>query len=307
MFIIRNKKIFLSIAAISAILSLITLFTWGLSFGIDFTGGSITEVSFNERPTQEELRTSLSGLELGNYSVQTVSEDSYLIRTRFLNEDEREQFNNEVESNLSGEIVRANSVGPSISKELTEKALLGISIVIFITILFIAFAFRNVSDAKEKNPSLVSSWSYGLIAIITLAHDILLPAGIFAVLGRFAGVEIDILFIMALLAILGISINDTIVVFDRIRENLKINRERHDIEEFSQTVGRSLSQTFVRSINTSVTTLLVLLSLFFLGSASVKFFILALIIGMVAGTYSSLFIASPLLVYMAERKAKKIN
>jgi preprotein translocase subunit SecF len=142
----------------------------------------------------------------------------------------------------------------------------------------------------------VASWKYGIVAIVTLLHDILIPAGLFALLGHVAGAEVDALFIVALLTILGISINDTIVVFDRIRENLRLNNEHRKREEFDSVVGKSIMQTIARSINTSVTVIIVLLALYFLGPVATKNFALTLIIGMVAGTYSSIFLASPLLV-----------
>ena len=157
------------------------------------------------------------------------------------------------------------------------------------TIVFIAWAFRGVSKP-------VQSWKYGIVAIVTLLHDILVPAGLFAILGRFVGAEVDALFIVALLTILGISINDTIVVFDRIRENLRFNEDKGRREEFEEVVGRSITQTIARSINTSLTVVIVLAALYLLGPVVTKNFALTLIVGMIAGTYSSIFLASPLLV-----------
>jgi len=171
-------------------------------------------------------------------------------------------------------------------------------LVVFCIITFIAFAFRGVSKP-------VQSWKYGVVAIITLLHDILLPLGLFAVLGHFFGAEVDALFIVALLTILGISINDTIVVFDRIRENLRLNEERNKREEYEEVVGRSIIQTLARSINTSLTVIIVLISLYFLGPVATQNFALTLIVGMVAGTYSSIFLASPLLVAWDRLSAKK--
>jgi preprotein translocase subunit SecF len=159
-------------------------------------------------------------------------------------------------------------------------------------IFFIAFTFRHVSKP-------VSSWKYGSIAIVALLHDIALPVGLFAILGKFFGAEVDILFVMALLAILGYSVNDTIVVFDRVRENLRQNKDANIREKFEETVGRSLNQTFTRSINTSVTTGLVLISLFLIGGETTKWFALTLLSGVMAGTYSSIFLATPLLVWVS--------
>jgi preprotein translocase subunit SecF len=164
--------------------------------------------------------------------------------------------------------------------------------VVLAIILFVTFAFRKVSDA-------VSSWAYGSVAIIALLHDILVPSALFAVLGVTAGAQIDLLFVMALLAILGFSVNDTIVVFDRIRENLREHQDQGQ-ESFSDIVGTSLQQTFARSVNTSLTTLIVLAALYLLGGESTELFSLTLLVGVIAGTYSSLFFASPLLVKVYE-------
>ena len=184
---------------------------------------------------------------------------------------------------------RFNSIGPTIGKELRNKAFVAIGIVIIAIMLFVAFVFRKVSKP-------VSSWKYGVAAIIALIHDIIVPTGVFAFLGYILGVEIDILFVMALLAILGYSVNDTIVVFDRVRENLRLNREHGSEESFDLTVGKSLNQTYARSINTSLTTLFVVIALFFFGSEATQDFALVLAIGIIAGTYSSIFLATPLLV-----------
>ena len=164
-------------------------------------------------------------------------------------------------------------------------------------ILYIAFAFRRVSRP-------VSSWFYGFFAIVALFHDIFIPLGVFSLLGHFKGVEIDTLFVTAILTVLGFSVHDTIVVFDRIRENLNLSRAK---ESFEEIVGKSLTQTITRSINTSLTVLIVLVAVFFLGAESTKYFSLALIIGIIAGTYSSIFIASPLLVTWNNFREKRAS
>ena len=188
-------------------------------------------------------------------------------------------------------------MGPVIGAELRQKELIAIALVILCIVLFIAFVFRKISEP-------VSSWKYGLVAIITLIHDIAIPSGVFALLVHYRAAEIDILFTTALLAILGISLNDTIVVFDRIRENLRRNREMRGKETFEETVGKSLQQTYIRSFNTSFTVILVLLSLFLIGGETTKNFALTLLVGMVAGTYSSIFLASPLLVILNNLQSK---
>jgi preprotein translocase subunit SecF len=168
-------------------------------------------------------------------------------------------------------------------------------LIILAIVLFIAYAFRKVSEP-------ISSWKYGIVAIIALLHDVIIPTGVFAVLGHFKGFEIDTLFITALLVVLGFSVHDTIVVFDRVRENL---RHASAKKPFDQIVGESISQTFTRSINTSLTTLLALVVLYFVGGPSTQHFSLALIIGIIAGTYSSVFIGSPLLVTIWKWQDKK--
>jgi len=165
------------------------------------------------------------------------------------------------------------------------------------TILFIAFAFRHVSKP-------VASWKYGVVAIITLFHDVLLPVGLFAYLGHVRGAEVDVLFIVALLTILGVSINDTIVIFDRIRENLRRNEEKNVREPFAEVVQKSVRQTIARSVNTSVTVIIVLIALFLVGPSSTQDFALTLIVGMVAGTYSSILLAAPLLVLIERRQVQ---
>ena len=181
-----------------------------------------------------------------------------------------------------------NSIGPSVGQELTRKAILAIILVSLAIIFFIAFAFRKVSKP-------VSSWKYGIIAIVSLLHDVIIPIGLFVILSHFYGAEVDTLFVVAVLTILGLSVSDTIVIFDRIRENLR-NQESIAKINFSEIVGKSLDQSYVRSICTSLTVILVLLSLFFFGPVSTKYFALMLTAGMFFGTYSSIFLASPLLV-----------
>jgi preprotein translocase subunit SecF len=190
---------------------------------------------------------------------------------------------------------RFDSIGPVLGAEAARKAVTSVFLVLLAIVLFITYAFRQVSEP-------VSSWKYGIVAIIALAHDVIIPTGVFAILGHFAGYEVDTLFVTALLVVLGFSVHDTIVVFDRIRENL---RHAPAKKEFETIVGESVSQTFTRSINTSLTTLLALIVLYFVGGEATHHFSLALIIGIVAGTYSSIFIGSPLLVTLQKWAHKK--
>ncbi len=293
MLVIKYRNIFFTISAIVVALSIAAVATFGLKFGVDFTGGTLTE--FNCPPEQNNnecsrgvLEQKLDNLGVGAYSLRPAGESSYILRTGIINEAQRASVT-ALLNNSGTSIERFNEIGPTIGKELRTKAWLAILLVAFAIVLFIAFVFRGVSEP-------VKSWKYGVIAIIALLHDIIVPIGIFALLGYFAGAEVGVLFVMALLAILGYSVNDTIVVFDRVRENLRENAENNKKEDFADTVGHSLNQTYVRSINTSLTTLAVLVALFFLGAPVTAHFALVLIAGVLAGTYSSIFLATPLLV-----------
>ncbi|NQV93110.1 protein translocase subunit SecF [Candidatus Kaiserbacteria bacterium] len=292
MLIVKYRKIFYTFTALLIAASIFSIGFFGLNFGIDFTGGSILEVSYEgDVPNKEALESRVSNLSIGGFSLRSVGEEGFILRTQELSEQARV---NVLEAlSLNGEFTvhqeRLNTVGPVIGNELKNKAFAAIVIVIIAIVFFIAFVFRKVSEP-------VSSWKYGLIAVLALLHDVLIPIGVFAVLGFLFESEINVLFVMALLAILGYSVNDTIVVFDRVRENLRINSELKRKEDFELTVGKSLSQTYARSINTSLTTIFVLLTLFFLGAPATQDFALVLLTGVVAGTYSSIALATPLLV-----------
>ena len=286
----RSQNYFFILPAALSVLAIIAIFTWGLKPGIDLIGGSLLQVSYsNERPDAETVRTLVSELDYGQILVQPTGEKDYLLRQRALSLEEKNALVGTLGEKGEVHEVQFNSIGPSIGAELVKKAWTAIVLVTLSIIAFIAFAFRKVSKP-------IPSWKYGIVAIITLLHDILIPLGLFAYLGYVRGAELDALFIVALLTILGISINDTIVVFDRIRENLRRNEESNRHESFKEVVSRSISQTIVRSINTSVTVIIVLFALFYLGPAATQDFALTLIVGMIAGTYSSIFLASPLLV-----------
>src|SRR3989344_337803 len=292
--VVKNRKIFYVISAVLFSASVIMLAVWGLNLGIDFKGGSIMELKYaSERPSVSELMDTLSALDIGGLSIREASTDSYIIRSAPLDDAKHEEVSMAVSTASDGESIqveetRFSAIGPLLGREAAIKSLWAIGFVLLAIVLFIAFAFRKVSEP-------VASWKYGLIAVIALIHDITIPAGVFAVLGQFYGVEIDTLFVTAILVVLGFSVHDTIVVFDRVRENLRHEYGRKG-SEFSAIVGKSIGQTFVRSINTSLSTLLAMVVLYFIGPASTQYFSLVLIIGITAGTYSSIFIASPLLV-----------
>ncbi len=298
MFIIKHKKIFISISITLVLLSIFSMFFFRLDkkLGIDFTGGSLIEVSYTDvRPIQADLIKPLEELNLGSISVQPTGDLGYIVKSQYLSDPQHDSVLKVLSENnkFSMEEKGFNAIGPSIGKELKLKALLLIILISLAIICFIAYAFRKVSKP-------VSSWRYGVIAIITLLHDVIIPVGIFTVLAHFYGAEVDTLFVVAILTVLGLSISDTIVVFDRIRENIK----NHISPDFSETVGKSLTQVYQRSINTSLTVILVLLCLFFFGPSSTKYFALMMTAGMFFGTYSSIFLASPLLVWVEEMQNK---
>ena len=298
MFIIKYKKFFFFLSALLVLLSVSSMLFFKWNYGIEFTGGSILEVGYpGGRPDADVFKTKLDTLKWNSTQVQETGEDGYIVRTKALTEPERQQLIGVVSDNGATKIEerRFNSVGPTIGAELRSKALWAIVCVILAIVLYIAFAFRQVSKP-------VSSWVYGLVAIIALAHDVLIPAGFYVAFGHFhPDAQIDVLFVTAILTILGFSVHDTIVVFDRTRENLKLRTWK----EFDVTVGRSVEQTYVRSVNTSLTVLLVILALYFVGGETTRNFALVLAVGITAGTYSSIFVASPLLVAIAEWQEKR--
>jgi preprotein translocase subunit SecF len=321
MFIVKYKKIFLGISAFLTLGALFSILFFGIRLGLDFTGGSLLEVEYakqnigisatdasgnpitlgnagekgNVRPEVGQVKEALSKLGFTDAVVQPTGENGFIIRTKHLSEKEHTSILQAL--SLDGKQAnetRFTSIGPVIGKELRAKAWASILAVILAIVLFITFAFRKVSAP-------VASSRYGIVAIVALVHDVIIPTGALALLGHFYGVEADVLFVTALLTILGFSIHDTIVVFDRIRENLKIKVS----ENFSEVVGISLRQTFVRSINTSLTVVLVLSMLLYAGPASTHNFSLILLVGIIAGTYSSIFLASPLLVMVEEMQKNK--
>ena len=297
MFIIKNKFTFIGISVAVVLASLIALATFGLRFGIDFKGGTALDVEYTTaRPDSTVLAGILAENSLSEAVVQTKGDLGLSIKSHPLTDDQRLALVSDLSVEGKNPLVQKSfsSIGPAVGRELSQKTLVAIVLVFIAIVAYIAFAFRGVSKP-------IASWKYGVVAIISLLHDIIIPTGLFALLGYFTGAEVDTLFVVALLTVLGVSVSDTIVVFDRIRENLKLR----DGSSFAQTVGKSLSQTVVRSINTSVTTILVLTALFVFGPASTKNFALVLIVGMAVGTYSSIFLASPLLVIIAGKGKEK--
>jgi len=295
--IIKNSKIWLSLSTILVTLSVIALFLWGLKPGLDFTGGSLLEVKFaGAQPTVVEINEVFAQTDFGNLVIQPTGSNTIILRFQETSLEKHDQAITALESLEQAEAglteIRFESIGSSVGAELRSRAFWLVFFALLIIIIYITFAFRAVSKP-------VPSWKYGLISIVSLAHNILLTCGVFAVLGHFLGTEVNTTFIVALLTVLGYSINDTIVVFDRVRENLPKSHL-----SFSETVNDSLNQTFVRSVNATATTVLALLSILIFGGGSIKDFVLALVIGIFCGAYSSLFLAAPLLVLTEKRQRR---
>ena len=322
MYISRYTKHFLIVAIVIFVIAIGIIASVGLRFGIDFTGGSLTEVSYDTRPPKADVDASLQALDsqitLRGYSLRgTVDEtgkDGFILRTRDLNESERQAVEKALTDLGDGaQLTRFTSIGPVIGEELKSKAVWAIVAVVLVIVVYVAFAFRKVSEP-------IGSWVYGGITIIALVHDVLVPTAIMSLMGYFLGAEIDVLFVMAILAVLGYSVNDTIVVFDRVRENLIKYRQARKSKKggshtsnysfskpFGEIVGESVVQTMLRSINTSLTTFIALTALFYFGGDVTRNFALVLMAGVVAGTYSSVFIANPMLIFFGERKIRKEN
>ncbi len=297
--IIKNRIVFFVISAVLLALSIVSLSVNKWNYSIEFTGGALLELSYNEKPDINTVKAEVEKLNLGGSQVQAAGEKGVIIRTKDLTEKERQELVKAASLGEKTEITRFNSYGPSIGAELRQKSYWAIVAVMLGIVLYIAYAFRQVSKP-------VSSWVYGLVTVVALIHDVLIPAGIYILMSaKNVGIQIDILFVTALLTVLGFSVHDTIVVFDRTRENLRL----HTQHDFETTVGKSVEQTLVRSINTSMTVLFITAALFFFGGETTKYFAFTLGVGIIVGTYSSIFIASPLLVsianYIENKKGKK--
>jgi len=302
MFVIIHRNIFLGLSAFFVVASIVAMLFFGLRFGIDFTGGSILEVEYSgDRPTIEEINIALTEAQFTGFVTQDTGERGVIVRTTELGEARRADLLTAL--NPKGETPfeekRFSLVGGVIGKELREKAWVALLAASLAIILYVAFAFRKVSEV-------MSSWVYGCVAVIALIHNVIIPTGVFAILGNyFVAYQIDVLFVTALLAIFGFSVNDTIVIFDRVRENLRRNKEDRTEKSFAEVVGESVSQTLARSINISLAIVLVLATLYVLGGGSTREFSLVLGLGVIFGTYSSICFAAPLLVAASRYFPKK--
>jgi len=282
---IKYRKIYFTISGILVLGSIVSLLIFGLRLGIDFKGGSILEISYLEESFSiQEVKESLVEFDLGEVTVQPTEDQGFIIRMKDISEDTHQDILRRLEERGEMEEIRFEVIGPVIGKEVGQKTKLVVVLALISILLYVTFAFRGVSKP-------IKSWQYGIATLVALFHDVLIPIGIFSILGKFYMVEISVPIVTALLTVFGYSVNDTVVVFDRIRENLT----KRNLS-FEEAVNESLNQNLSRSISTSLTTLFVLVAIFFLGGATLKLFSLALILGIILGTYSSICLATPLLV-----------
>lgn len=299
MYIIQHRTLFFWITGSIFAAAIGAIAYFGLPLGIDFTGGSLMQVKYaNGVPAFDIIKERTSVVQLGEISIRSAGSDAVSIRTRTMTPAEHDAVLSSLAKDSSATELSYTSVGPALGSEFTTKALWAILAVILVIALYIALAFRKVSRP-------ISNWYYGFSVVAILIHDIVVPIGFFAVLAHFTDAQVDALFITALLALLGYSMNDTIVIFDRIREKLAYNERANIKETFEVTVGKSVSETMTRSINTSLTTTLALLVLVLFGAAATKDFALVMLVGVVAGTYSSILMAAPMLIPIANRIARK--
>lgn len=297
---IKFRTVSLTLSTLLAVGSIVAIAILGLKVGIDFKGGELMELRFTQAVDIAQIRTVLEAGEqasgLPHTTVAPASSDTVILRMASDDQAQAEAIRTQLSTKVGeNQQVRFERVGPTVGKDLTRKAVLGVILASLAIILYIAWAFRKV-------PKPTSSWQFGLTAIIALIHDLLITTGAFAILGATLGFEVDSLFITALLTVMGFSVHDTIVTYDRIRENLLHNAN----QDFETTVNSSIRQTIVRSLNTSLTLLLMLVALLVVGGASIRPFISALTIGIVVGTYSSIFVASQLLIVWQKLATRRL-
>lgn len=279
----------LTIAALAAVIY------FGLNFGTDFRGGSLLEIEFSSRPEISLLQKALKkDSKEGEVMVSPLGERGVILRLKEIDETAHQKILGDLRKEF-GEIheKRFSSIGGVIGQELRRKSVAAIILVLLLIVVYIAFVFRKLSKT-------LSPWSMGVAAIVALVHDVIIPTGVFAFLGRYYGVEITAIFVAAALTILGYSVSDSVVIFDRVRENvLRFGSG----EKFDVLVHKSVRQTLARSINTSLTTILPLVAVYLFGGESIKYFALALILGIALGAYSSIFVAAPVLMWWSRRRS----
>jgi preprotein translocase subunit SecF len=299
MYIIRHRALFFWITGLLLAGAIGAILVWGLPLGIDFTGGSLMEVSYSGTvPPLSEIQNEISVVPLGVVSVRAYGDNGVSIRARTMTPGEHDAVLAAISKNASTTELSYTSVGPALGSQFTNKALWAIFAVMLVIVLYIGFAFRKVSRP-------VPGWGYGLTVVAMLIIDILVPTGFYAAYCHFTGAEVDSLFVVALLALLGYCVNDVIVIFDRVREHLAKNEKTGLKESFEDTIGKSINETMRRSINTALTVALALLTLIYLGAPATQNFALVMLVGVVAGTFSSICRSAPLLIPIAKWFAKK--
>lgn len=293
--LIHWRKVWFIFSGIIVVLSLISFSLWGLKFGTDFTGGSLLEYEYtNNLPPIEEIRQKINETAIAGITIQPTGDKGILLRAPEIKEVDHQKIIQLLGD--GGEEKRFESIGPTIGQELRRTTFYATIVVLTFIVLYVSWAFRKVTRFGKIN-----AWAYGVATVIALVHDIIILIGAFVLLGHFYGVEVDTPFVAALLTTLGYSVNDTIVVFDRIRENLLKSGSG---ESFEYIAEKSVNETVARSFSTSFTAILTLIAIALFGGETIRYFVIALIIGVAAGTYSSIFIASPLLVWWEKRTVK---
>jgi preprotein translocase subunit SecF len=295
MYIVTHRPFFFWLTGIILAAALGAIVAYGLPMGIDFTGGSLVQVGYSQgRPELSSVQEKIAPLSLGNVSVRASGADAVSIRTRTLTPQEHDALLAALSASTAPVAeLSYTSVGPALGSQFTSKAVWAILAVILVIMLYIAFAFRKVSRP-------VPGWGYGFTVVAMLLIDIIVPTGFYAAYCHFTGAEVDSLFIVALLSLLGYCVNDVIVIFDRIREHLARNNRENNKEPFEETIGKSISETMTRSINTALTVVLALLALIYFGAESTRTFALVMLVGVVAGTFSSICRSAPLLIPIAK-------
>ncbi|MEK7101244.1 MAG: protein translocase subunit SecF [Patescibacteria group bacterium] len=303
MFVVKHRSFFFWLTGLLLVGSIAALIIIPPQLSIEFTGGSLVEVAYTDtKPELHELKEAVENLALGEISLRESGENGVTLRTRSLSPEEHDALLGALSMADTHPLteLRFNSIGPSLGKELAIKALYAIGAVVLAIMLYIAFVFRKVSRP-------VPAWGYGITAVAMLMIDIIVPSGFFAVYAYFTGAQVDTLFVIALLALLGYCINDVIVIFDRVREPLRLNEEQKIEEDFEVTVGKSITETLGRSINTAVTVALALIALIVVGSEATRTFALVMLVGVIAGTFSSICRSAPLLIPIAAKFGKPIE
>lgn len=286
-----KKWWFFILSGVLILPGIISLGLYGLNLGVDFTGGALLEYKFEKPVDKEDIRREFSGAGIEVSGIIESGETSYIVKTKPINEQKIIEAKKSLSEQFGRvEELRVENVGPTIGVETTRNAFISLGLASVMIVIYLALAFRKV-------PKPTSPWRFGIAAVVALLHDVLLLVGLFSILGHFFRVEVDVLFVTAALTVIGFSVHDTIVVFDRIRENLL----KHLSKSFSQVANISITQTIARSLNTSLTVVFVLLAMLLFGGETIRWFVVALLVGIISGTYSSIFNATALLAFWEEK------